>query len=120
MNSKKSLVTLVSTFLLISCATAGVDKKVPDYPTKEPEHSKHEEYLPIVMRFKRDGTPQIFRADGTIIKGEKVRPPIKTTQIESFETISYIKYAGSCKLSFLVDGEMVEFGIPHQYCSHKH
>jgi len=120
MKSKKSIVTLISTVLLISCATAGVENKEKDYSTKLPQQSKDSEFLPIVVKFKHDGTPVFFRADGALIKGKKIRPPIKTTEIESFETISYIKYSGSCKLAFLVDGSMSEFSVPHQFCSHKH
>lgn len=119
MKSKKSLVTLISTVLLISCATAGVENQESKYSGKEPRHGDSE-LLPIMVRFKMDGTPVIVREDGALIKGKKIRPPIKTTEIESFETISYIKYSGSCKLSFLVNGSISEFSIPHQYCSHKH
>ena len=25
-----------------------------------------------------------------------------------------------CKMAFLVNGEMIEYGLPHSFCSHKH
>lgn len=111
-SSHKAFAFLTAAFLS-SCAIAEKGKNQP-YPEPEPE------FLPIVMKFKIDGTPVIEMKDGSALEGKAIRPPIRTTLVESFETFSFIKYKGSCKMSFLVAGEIIEYDLPEKYCKQSH
>ena len=35
-------------------------------------------------------------------------------------SLTSFQASASCKLSFLVNGSISEFSIPHKYCSHTH
>lgn len=98
--------------LLSACAIAGDGNK---YDQENPTEQK-DEYLPFYIAIKTDGTPVIKGRDGEVFPGEEVSLPIKSTLIESFQTISYIKYHGSCKIVVDMDGKKIAFILPDSYC----
>jgi len=99
--------------LLSACAIAGdVTKHDPKKPTVQ-----QEEYLPFYIAIKADGTPVIKGRDGEMYTGEEISLPLKSTLIESFQTISYIKYHGSCKIVIDMNGKKLEFVLPDSYCA---
>ena len=95
--------------ILSACATAGVKKE-------DSTNVSQAEYLPFVVLFKADGTPVIKGRDGVDIQGEEVTFPVKATAIESLETISYIKYKGSCKVVMYIAGKYIQYTLPDIYC----
>lgn len=98
---------------LSACAIAGDATR---YDPKEDTQDKKTEYLPFVIAIKVDGTPVIKGRDGKEYTGEEVSLPLKSTLIESFQTISYIKYHGSCKIVIDMNGKKLEFVLPDSYC----
>lgn len=94
---------------LSGCAIAGGGYK--DEPRVE-----EEEYLPFFIAIKADGTPVIKGYDGEIYEGREASFPIKSTRIESFQTISYVKYRGSCKIVMDLNGKKFEYVLPDSYC----
>lgn len=106
------LLALFVSVSLSACAMAGGTKE-----REQPPVVKKEEYLPFYIAIKADGTPVIKSYDGKEYPGSEVALPIRSRLIERFETISYIKYHGSCKIVMDLNGKKFEYILPDEYCS---
>lgn len=99
----------------VSLSACAIASDTTRYDPKKPQ-GERTEYLPFVIAIKTDGTPVIKGRDGMEYTGEEVSLPLKSTLIESFQTISYIKYHGSCKIVIDMNGKKLEFVLPDSYC----
>lgn len=107
MKQVKVFVAMFFVCVLSACALADVKKE---------ERPKDEQYLPFMIMFKADGTPVITGRDGEVVQGEEVSFPVKATSVDSLETISFIKYTGSCKVIMYIAGKYLQYTLPDWYC----
>lgn len=94
---------------LSACAIADVKQQTP-------EKERPQKYLPFVLGFTAEGLPVVMDKSGNPIEPERASLPVKATEIEALQTISYIKYKGSCKILMYMGGKYYQFVLPDEYC----
>lgn len=111
------LAVLGLTALVAACGDADNgkgDEATP--PRQETPQQGTEPYLPYSIRFNDDGTPVLVDEKGVMIQAEEKPFPLESTEIQNLQTMSAMKYKGSCKQVYYINGKYYVVNLPPQYC----
>jgi hypothetical protein len=108
--------------LAITFATAGCaqleemthkQKEPPAPPSQSPPVKG--EFAPFQVKFKADGTPEVFSPEGRPLRGVRVRFPRKATQIRNLYSFTAVEAFGSHYIVMEVGpGYYICFDLPHE------
>ena len=114
---RKLLPPLAITLAVSGCAQFDemTHKKPPpdNPPTNSPPVGG--QFAPFQVKFRADGTPEVFSPEGRPLKGVRVKFPRKATQIRNLYSFTAVEAFGSHYLVMEVaPGYYVCFDLPHE------
>jgi hypothetical protein len=117
-SAARSLVPLLAlTFAASGCAQleelTHKHKEPPPPPSKSPP--VHGEFAPFQVKFRADGTPEVFSPEGRPLKGVRVKFPRKATQLRNLYSFTAVEAFGSHYIVMEVaPGYYMCFDLPHE------